>query len=250
MCAENGIAVELTQLGHLGERSHRLFHVRDVERLQEGQGPARGFQSPAHVGVEAQRSRRPDRGAHLADELDVVLDGANAELPLESRRIVLLDHASAVGGDLGRGLLQPVAVGEVLGESDLGPGTRRQGAGGAEPPRFAPPDPRVRSRPPRAGCGGAPCPSRRWAAAGRSTRPSSASTSDPSLPTSCCPSSPRSASASPGEGASPRPTAPSDVVTRTIVRSMPATIPGAISYGASSGTFTGHASTLSIRPTG
>ena len=42
---------------------------------------------------------------------------------------------------------------------------------------------------------------------------------------------------------------PSSVVTRTIVRQIPATVPGAIKYGTSSGAFAGQASMRAIRLT-
>ncbi len=48
----------LPQLGHLHEGADRLLDVRDVERLEERERALRRLEPPAHVRVEAQRSRR------------------------------------------------------------------------------------------------------------------------------------------------------------------------------------------------
>ncbi len=81
---------------------------------------SRGLEPPAHVRVEPQLTVRADRSPNLAHELDVVLDRAHRDLALEHRRVVLLDHARAERGDVGRRVFAPGPVGEVLGERDGG----------------------------------------------------------------------------------------------------------------------------------
>src|SRR5262245_10749452 len=98
MCRERNRRVP-AQFGHCLETADGVLNVRDAKPFHLSYGFAGSWELPSDVCVEPERSVRPDRFPHFACDVDICLQIAVPDLPLEVWRAMIFDHLRAVGGD-------------------------------------------------------------------------------------------------------------------------------------------------------
>ena len=120
VCAENGIDVERRSSAMSANEAtgSSTLAMSNGSRSES----ARRAVSSRQPMFASRRSSRSGPMAALTSRTSSTSSstGLHRDLALEHRRVVLLDHARAEGRDVGRRVLTPGPVGEVLGERDGG----------------------------------------------------------------------------------------------------------------------------------